>query len=36
MLTLSELSGELSSAPPTVSVHFGGYGDEEDSELKQD
>ena len=33
--TLSELSGELSSVPPTVSVHFGGYGDEEDSGLKR-
>ncbi|KAF8491340.1 hypothetical protein F5888DRAFT_1909595 [Russula emetica] len=36
VLTLSELSGELSSVPPTASVHFGGYGNEENSELKRD
>jgi hypothetical protein len=36
VLTLSELSGELSSVPPTVSVHFGGNGNEENSELKRD
>jgi hypothetical protein len=36
VLTLSELSGELSCGPPTVSVHFVGYGNEENSELKRD
>ena len=39
VLTLSDLSGELSSVPPsalTVSAHFGGCGDEENSELKRD
>jgi hypothetical protein len=35
VLTLSDLSGELSSVPPSVSVHFGGYGNEESSELKR-
>jgi hypothetical protein len=29
VLTLSELSGELSSVPPSVGVHSGGYGNEE-------
>jgi len=36
VITLSELSGELSSVPPSVSVHFGGYGNEENPELKRD
>lgn len=36
VLTLSDLSGELASVPPTVSVvHCGGYGDGENSGLKQ-
>jgi hypothetical protein len=36
VLVLSELSGELSSVPPSVSVHLGGYGNEENPELKRD
>jgi len=38
VITLSDLSGELelSSVPPSVSVHFGGYGKEENPELKRD
>jgi hypothetical protein len=36
VVTLSDLSGELSSVPPVVSVQFGGYGNEENSELKRD
>jgi hypothetical protein len=35
MIMLSELSGELSSVPPSVSVHFGGCGNEENPELKR-
>ena len=35
-LALSELSGELSNAPPSVSVHLGGYGNEENPERKRD
>ena len=34
VVTLSDLSGELSSVPPSASVHFGGYGNEENLELK--
>jgi hypothetical protein len=36
VIALSELSGEVSSVPPSVSVHFGGYGNEENPELKRD
>jgi hypothetical protein len=36
VLTLSDLSGELVSVPPTVSVYCGGYGNEEHLELKRD
>jgi hypothetical protein len=36
VLVLSELSGELSSVPPSVSVHLGVYGNEENPELKRD
>lgn len=36
VVTLSDLTVELSSVSPTVSVHLGGYGNEEDLELKGD
>lgn len=36
VLTLSDLSGELFSVPPAVSVHCGGCGNEENLELKRD
>ena len=36
VLTLSDLSGELSSVPPTISVHCGECSNEENSELKRD
>lgn len=36
VITLSELSGEISSVPPSVSVHFGGCGNEENPVLKRD
>jgi hypothetical protein len=35
-LTLSDLSGELAGIPPTVSARCGGYGNEENLELKRD
>jgi hypothetical protein len=36
VITLSDLSGELSSVPPSVSVHLDGCGDGENSELKRE
>ena len=36
VLVLSELGCELSSVPPSMSVHLDGYGNEENPELKRD